>query len=302
MRLSFRHRIGLLFFLLYAYGSADGCLADSLSKLFGAWQEQSNGQVLAIESTRIIAYENKHQSVRAILHYEPGVLTLRNQGLKEAWSVTITGKTLKLERNHVDYQYRRLGKVPPEVKLKPFPLGESVRLSPDRVQSIQAELHERKAKDQEVLKGSEKQEVVEKVLSENLEYLKSLIHQIGWIDTERFGRQASADAILMAKHGNDLSLLQTILPLVERDFKNAGDDAQMFTILYDGLQIDLGLKQRYGTQLWESPDGVAYVLPMENPAKVDQFRRELGLPPLAEYLLEASKALYEGKPIQILKD
>ena len=229
-------------------------------------------------------------------------MTVRNQGLKETWVVALKGKVLKIDRGPVAFEYMRLDKTPPQAKLSLFPIGQRAQLSADRIQAIQAELHERKTRDQRALRDPEKRELTAKILAENLEYLRKLVQQVGWLDAERFGRQSSAEAILLAKHGDDLSLLQAILPMVERDFKRAGDDAQMFTILYDGLQIDLGLKQRYGTQLWESPNGLAYVLPLEDPSKVDQFRSELGLTPLAEYLSEASKTLYGGKAIEILND
>jgi hypothetical protein len=41
------------------------------------------------------------------------------------------------------------------------------------------------------------------------------------------------------------------------------------------------------------------VLPLEDPSKVEQFRKEIGLPTLAEYLKLASEGLYKGKSIRM---
>lgn len=44
------------------------------------------------------------------------------------------------------------------------------------------------------------------------------------------------------------------------------------------------------------------VLPLEDASKVEQFRKEIGLPPLAEYLKLASEGLYGGKSIRMPHD
>ncbi|HEY2291356.1 MAG TPA: DUF6624 domain-containing protein [Thermoanaerobaculia bacterium] len=103
-------------------------------------------------------------------------------------------------------------------------------------------------------------------------------------------------------HSRDLSLLMGILPFVEKDYKEPSADNVVFAILYDGLQIDLGRKQRYGTQLGIDSGGNPMVLPLEDASKVEQFRKDLGLPPLAEYLQLASEGLYKGKPIRMPRD
>jgi hypothetical protein len=95
--------------------------------------------------------------------------------------------------------------------------------------------------------------------------------------------------------------MMTILPYAERDLKESGD-GQTFAILYDALQLDLGRKQLYGTQLSEDAQG-PFVLPMEEPReKVNERLKRLGLPDLDEYLSLASQALYSGKRVQIRHD
>jgi len=45
--------------------------------------------------------------------------------------------------------------------------------------------------------------------------------------------------------------------------------------------------------------GKPYVLQVEDPAKVDQYRKELGILSWSDYLKKASQALFKGAPIRI---
>jgi hypothetical protein len=137
------------------------------------------------------------------------------------------------------------------------------------------------------------------VVIANREYLKRLIGEFGWIDIHRFGPEGSGNAIVLAQHSEDLSLMVTILPLVAKDYKNSSGDPVMYAILYDALQFRLGRKQRFGTQTGLDSEGDPMVLPLEDAAKVEQFRKEIGLPPLGEYLKMASEGLYSGKTIRM---
>lgn len=166
--------------------------------------------------------------------------------------------------------------------------------------SIAKEMHERLLKDQAAIKAANGQAgAADSVIVDNREYLKHLIQEIGWIDIHRFGGEASGNALVLAKHSRDLSLIMGILPFVEKDFKGQSESNVMLAILYDGLQINLGRKQRYGTQTGLDSEGVPMVLPLEDPSRVEQYRKEIGLPPLADYLKLASEGLYKGKSIRM---
>ena len=60
-------------------------------------------------------------------------------------------------------------------------------------------------------------------------------------------------------------------------------DGQDFALLYDRLNLNIGRKQKYGSQVIQSKEGVI-VLPCDDKDKVEQFRRELGIFTLASYL------------------
>ena len=55
-------------------------------------------------------------------------------------------------------------------------------------------------------------------------------------------------------------------------------------LLYDRLQLNLGFKQRYGSQLSSDNFGNMTVPSLEDRSKVDEYRKALDMPPLAQYL------------------
>ena len=124
--------------------------------------------------------------------------------------------------------------------------------------------------------------------------------EVGWLDAARFGQKTSVLAVILAKHSQNLRLMMAVLPYAQKDLRLAGD-GQTYAVLYDGLQIELGNKQRYGTQITQDAEGKPYVLPIEEPGKVDGLLKEMGLPPFSKYLEDASKILYNGQPIRMAR-
>ena len=52
---------------------------------------------------------------------------------------------------------------------------------------------------------------------------------------------------------------------------------QHYAMLYDRLQVIRGLPQRYGTQYKPLKNGDFELFPMEDPDKVYQWRKEIGI-------------------------
>jgi hypothetical protein len=134
----------------------------------------------------------------------------------------------------------------------------------------------------------------------NAEYLRRVITEVGWIDPNRFGPRTSFRAIIIAKHTEDIRILLTALKHAGADLRKSGK-GQTYAILYDSVQLNLGNKQRYGTQVSED-EGGPFVLPLQNPEKVDTYLAELGLPPLQDYLAKVGKYLYQGRQVRMASD
>ena len=267
-----------------------------------AWSEVSGKNILCIEKDRILVSESGRVYGMGIEHRGSQGWTLRKEGLLETWKISNRGRILRTESLAGVVEYKRLPSVPQECDLTPLPVGQTVEISKERAAAIEHELHERVVRDQAVLKGKDiegkDKEPFVRVTTENTEYIKRLIREVGWIDVPRFGGKASGNAIILAQHSGELPLMLAVLPFIEKDFKGAGENSVMFAIVYDAIQGLLGRKQRYGTRLGKDAKGEPLILPLEDPEHLEQIRKEIGLPPMADYLQLASE-LYPGKTIRM---
>jgi hypothetical protein len=296
-----RRLANLFFFLLLVQGCslADRHRALPGALFSGAWQEREAGQSIRFEPDRILVFEGERLSVRGVEGYGPQTARVRKSGQLKTWSFFVESGYLRLKGDDAERVYQHLEHVPPQLVLDPIRLGTPKLLPEERVKQIQAELAQRLQTDQAVRNDPARRSELKTVDADNTRYLVELVKDIGWIDGKRFGLQTSANAAILAQHSLNLPLVLAILPLLERDFKVPGPEAEIFTVVYDGLQIDLGRRQRFGTQLDEDSKGEPMVLPLENIAKVEDYRKALGLPPLSEYLATASKVLFDGKAIRM---
>lgn len=275
--------------------------------LQGVWQEENGKDLLRIESDRMVEFDADVDAltVRGLMRRDRNAFLLRKEGLPETWAVSLSGSKLQLERKSSEIDpapytatYQRLLHLPEQLELRQLPLPASRPLPEERIRNIQNEVQHRFVEEQAVLqailKEPARKEEFQAVRQRNLVFLEATLREVGWLDAERFGSKTSLQAIFIAKHTKDLPLLLTILPYAEKEFKRAGK-SQTYAILYDEVQLELGRRQRYGTQFLEDKAGDPFVLPLEDPTRVDQYLGEIGLPPLKSYLTEVSNALYEGK-------
>jgi hypothetical protein len=182
--------------------------------------------------------------------------------------------------------FRKLDALPPELELKPLKLGEAKELDADKVKEIKDELIRRRDTDQQVRKDPAKRKDMAKVDADNTAYLVKLVKDLGWIDAGRFGADVSNAAFLIVQHSGDLPLMSAALSPIEKDVKAKKlGDGQPYALLYDRLQLMLGKKQKYGTQIGQNAKGELFVLPLVDRAKVEEYRKEIGVNiTLANYL------------------
>ena len=80
-------------------------------------------------------------------------------------------------------------------------------------------------------------------------------------------------------------MMMAALPYLKKDVDRGLMGPDTFALHYDRLQLALGLRQRYGSQVATTPQGETVVLPVEgDPSEIDRLRRQLGLIPLADYV------------------
>ncbi len=110
--------------------------------------------------------------------------------------------------------------------------------------------------------------------------MKEIIARCGWPGVSLVGPDAANAAWCLVQHADrDLAFQKQCLPLVERAAREGEAEAAHHAYLYDRIAVAEGRPQRYATQY--GPDGKPR--PLEDEARVDDRRAEVGLEPLAEY-------------------
>ena len=261
---------------------ASPCAAQASSP-HGAWESEGQKVLALFQDDEIIFRKNGTLSVVKILARKPCKLLVRYQGRKALWPVT-TGVdgTLEIKTDEA-LKFGPLTTVPPELNIDNSPFPNPGPVTPSEVKAIETELLARVGRDQEALKNPALKTKRAEIIADNHLYLVNLTRKLGWIDVPRFGRDAASAAILLAKHSGDLLLLMAAMPIVEIDVKEHGGPGEMFSVLFDELQIELGNRQRYGTQIDADKEGRPFILPLEDAAKVDEFRKEIGILSFEQY-------------------
>jgi hypothetical protein len=112
-----------------------------------------------------------------------------------------------------------------------------------------------------------------------------VIEKHGWPGKSLVGWDGAQGAFLIAQHAvEDLDFMTKCLGLLKEAYKTGEVEGEWVALMTDQLLIlKEKKKQRYGTQLM--PKGGKLVPhPIEHEANVDKRRKELGMPPLADYL------------------
>jgi len=120
--------------------------------------------------------------------------------------------------------------------------------------------------------------------SENTHDLQLLLKRYDWFTISQFGEEADHDAWLIVQHSPDARFQERVLRLLEPLVARGESDRKRFGYLQDRVHALLwGTSQRYGTQGTCSDSGEWQPLPLEDPERVDEYRRSIGLEPLASY-------------------
>lgn len=119
--------------------------------------------------------------------------------------------------------------------------------------------------------------------TENRTWLKKIVDQSGWPVASQVGKDGANAAWLLLQHADDDPAFQThCLELMKQACPGEVSPTDV-AMLTDRVMVKQTGKQRYGTQV-TIVNGKCEVKPLVEPERVDELRKSVGLPPLAEYL------------------
>lgn len=103
-----------------------------------------------------------------------------------------------------------------------------------------------------------------------------------WPKISEVGERAAKTAFLIVSHSADTALIAQYLPLLKKRCEAGEAEWMHYATLSDRMAVHRGLPQRYGTQFRppSSEGEKLHPFPLENPAKLNEWRKELGLEPI----------------------
>ena len=131
---------------------------------------------------------------------------------------------------------------------------------------------------------------MEQVHLEHAERLAEIVDKHGWPGRSRAGDDGCDAAFLLAVHAISRPDLQRRwLPLLEAAAEDGEVPRRQPAVLGDRIRFHEGRPQRFGTILDWDDSGDLTPGPVEDPERVDERRRAVGLGPLAEAVAEARR-------------
>lgn len=124
-------------------------------------------------------------------------------------------------------------------------------------------------------------------------YLEHVLEPYDWIDQRRFGHSVSAHAWILVQHADQRVDLQAeVLSRMRPFFEEGAIRPANYAYLWDRVAVNTGQPQRYGTQpVWTCVDGALELAPIEDRARADTLRQELGMNSVAEQLADMSRTV-----------
>jgi hypothetical protein len=266
--------------------------------------------LLAIADERlVVSFHGEVHRVARILDSLETSLRLCEDGQESIREISLDRNDLTIRDPQTDeiHHLRRLPGQPEVLKVAALPTPAPLPVTAEIAQQIEEELGKRVRADQEAQKlrfeqtwgiGATRSSMAAvqglsddldtlnmvAVKAENTRFLKKLVTEMGWIDSQRFGPVAADYAFLLAQHSQDLPLMLAALPKIKEEVEARRLEGDTYALLYDRIQLLRGEKQRYGTRMGKDLAGRPIVLPTEFPDTVDERRKSLGMGPLSEYV------------------
>ena len=119
----------------------------------------------------------------------------------------------------------------------------------------------------------------------NLKELESLLSQKGWPRRSEVGPEAAGAAFFVLQHSN-AEAQQKYISMFEKSCRENEGSWQHYALMFDRMRMNQNKPQRFGTHTYLDPRAGSpnELYPLEDDSKVEEWRKEIGLEPLRDYL------------------
>ncbi|HBE42774.1 MAG TPA: hypothetical protein DDW27_16540 [Bacteroidales bacterium] len=122
----------------------------------------------------------------------------------------------------------------------------------------------------------------------NLSEMEALLVSKGWPERSQVGSSAASAPFFVIQHSNAAAQEKYITMFEAVCWKGEGNWNQ-YALMFDRMRMNQDKPQRYGTHHYLDPakGRTDELYPLEDESMVDEWRKEIGLEPLKEYLARA---------------
>ncbi|RLL68202.1 DUF6624 domain-containing protein [Streptomyces sp. Z26] len=156
--------------------------------------------------------------------------------------------------------------------------------------AVAAELEEMAAADHRAAHLANSADVAERLAWRRLaarhaDRLAEVMDAYGWPTANVVGEEAAQAAWLVARHADrQLDVQRRALRLMEQAVSEGTAGVRELAFLRDRTLVNEGREQVYGTQIADVVGGAPVPWPCVDPARLDERRAEVGIPPFEEYV------------------
>lgn len=126
-------------------------------------------------------------------------------------------------------------------------------------------------------------ELKHQINDNNLKRIEEIITEHGWPKESIAGGSAAQTVFLIIQHA-DLATQKKYLPIMREAADNKEASWSALALLIDRIEMRENRPQIYGSQISRNQDGEYIVFEMIEPEYVNQRRKEVGLPPIEDYV------------------
>lgn len=121
--------------------------------------------------------------------------------------------------------------------------------------------------------------------TKNLAELEGLLDSKGWPKKSQVGSLAASAPFFVLQHSN-AGAQEKYIGMFEAACRNNEGNWQHYALMFDRMRMNQNKPQRYGTHHYLDPaaGNIKELYPLEDEVRVDEWRREIGLEPLQQYL------------------
>jgi hypothetical protein len=124
--------------------------------------------------------------------------------------------------------------------------------------------------------------ISEAVDKPNTKRINEICSSIGFPTAKAVGKDGVDAFLLILQHSNDLELKKKCLSAITKAFETKQVSASDYANFTDRLLVNLGKPQVYGCN-FEFKDGKLVMSKTEDLKNLDERRKKIGLPPIADY-------------------